>query len=237
MTTPMWCDACRSTGAVHCAHPDECGNMKSATVAAENWKAWLDDLPLPFTFDPAIGRLQDFLDALTSLIDVPQPAQPALADAPEVQALIDAAVDKALENAAIAFNDCACGHDSPTDICMAHINILNRVRPDHPAFARAREDAVKVERERCAKAVEEYASQMLKIAVYTYHCDIVGGPITVDFSDFLTPDAEDAKALGVIDSDKWDYYSDIRNDEMRETNEAAIKIALAPLAAAIRSQP
>jgi len=65
----MWCDACRSTGAIHCAMPDECGNMLSATAAADNWKAWLDDLPLPFTFDPAIGRLQDFITGLTARIE------------------------------------------------------------------------------------------------------------------------------------------------------------------------
>ena len=67
----MWCDACRSTGAIHCAHPDQCGNMLSATAAADNWKAWLDDLPLPSTFDPAIGRLQDFITGLTARIDAP----------------------------------------------------------------------------------------------------------------------------------------------------------------------
>ena len=71
---PMWCDGCRAVGAIHCAHPDQCGNMKSATAAVDNWKAWLDDLPLPFTFDPAIGRLQDFLDALACRLDAPQPA-------------------------------------------------------------------------------------------------------------------------------------------------------------------
>lgn len=80
MSSPMWCDGCRAVGAIHCAHPDECGNMLSATAAADQWKAWLDDLPLPFTFDPAIGRLQDFITALTTLIDVPQPASPAEAE-------------------------------------------------------------------------------------------------------------------------------------------------------------
>lgn len=76
MGGPMWCDGCRATGAFHCAHPDQCGNMLSATAAADQWKAWIDDLPLPFTFDPALGRLQDFITALTTRIDVPQPAQP-----------------------------------------------------------------------------------------------------------------------------------------------------------------
>lgn len=77
MSDPMWCDGCRAVGAIHCAHPDQCGNMLSATAAADQWKAWLDDLPLPFTFDPAIGRLQDFITALTTRIDVPQPANEA----------------------------------------------------------------------------------------------------------------------------------------------------------------
>ena len=40
-----------------------------------------------------------------------------------------------------ALVSCACGYDRPTDICMAHIAILNRVRPDHPAFDRARKDS------------------------------------------------------------------------------------------------
>lgn len=72
----MWCDACRSIGTIHCAHPNECGNMKSNTALADEWKAWLDDLPLPDTFDPAIGSLQEFITRLTVL----PPAQPALAD-------------------------------------------------------------------------------------------------------------------------------------------------------------
>lgn len=65
---PMWCDACRSTGTFHCAHPDECGNMLSAAGAADNWKAWLDDIPLNSIFDPAICRLQDFISALVARI-------------------------------------------------------------------------------------------------------------------------------------------------------------------------
>lgn len=81
----MWCDACRSTGAIHCAMPDECGNMLSATAAADNWKAWLDDLPLPFTFDPAIGRLQDFITGLTARIEA---QAGACADAQAAVALV-----------------------------------------------------------------------------------------------------------------------------------------------------
>jgi hypothetical protein len=105
----MWCDACRSTGAIHCAMPDECGNMLSATAAADNWKAWLDDLPLPFTFDPAIGRLQDFITGLTARIE----AQAAVALVVE-QAVMD--LPKAVGAAAIKW----CGEKDretfPSDI-------------------------------------------------------------------------------------------------------------------------
>lgn len=66
----MWCDACRSVGTIHCAHPDECGNMLSNNAAAENWNAWLDDLPIGAEFHPAIDRLQDFIAGLA----VPTPA-------------------------------------------------------------------------------------------------------------------------------------------------------------------
>ena len=101
---PMWCDGCRAIGAIHCAHPDQCGNMLSATASADQWKAWLDDLPLPYTFDPANGRLQDFITALTTLIDVPQPSQPstptALAASPEVAKLIREAEARGMERAA-----------------------------------------------------------------------------------------------------------------------------------------
>ena len=40
-----------------------------------------------------------------------------------------------------ALVSCACGYDTPTDICAGHIAILNRVSPDHPAFDRARKDS------------------------------------------------------------------------------------------------
>lgn len=115
---PMWCDGCRATGALHCAHPDQCGNMLSATAAADQWKAWLDDLPLPFTFDPAIGRLQDFITALTSRIDVPQPANPrdtALADLAAARDQIEAlrgaleACVASLERADTEEGVCCCG--------------------------------------------------------------------------------------------------------------------------------
>lgn len=81
-----WCAACRNTNAIHCAHPDECGNMRRITrdeiaAQADSWKAWLDDLPLP-EFKPAIDDLQDYLtivvNALFTLnIEDEQPKPPA----------------------------------------------------------------------------------------------------------------------------------------------------------------
>lgn len=61
----MWCTSCRVTGYTHCAHPDECGNMVTLTAAADSWKSWLDDAPLPETFNSATGGLQDFITALS----------------------------------------------------------------------------------------------------------------------------------------------------------------------------
>lgn len=95
---PMWCDGCRATGAIHCAHPDHCGNMKSATASVDNWKAWLDDLPLSGVFDPAIGRLQDFLTALAALIDMPQPAPPSDPVQEAARVLLDAGLDAPLSD-------------------------------------------------------------------------------------------------------------------------------------------
>ena len=61
----MWCKSCLVTGYTHCAHPDECGNMVTLTAAADSWKSWLDDAPLPETFNSATGGLQDFITALS----------------------------------------------------------------------------------------------------------------------------------------------------------------------------
>ena len=61
----MWCKSCRVTGYTHCAHPDECGNMVTLTAVADSWKSWLDDAPLPETFNSATGGLQDFITALS----------------------------------------------------------------------------------------------------------------------------------------------------------------------------
>jgi hypothetical protein len=70
----MWCDACRAVDAIHCAHPDECGNMCSDRAAADNWNAWLDDLPIDAEFHPAIDRLQDFISGLAALAPAASPA-------------------------------------------------------------------------------------------------------------------------------------------------------------------
>ena len=73
----MWCDACRSVGIIHCAHPDECGNMLSNRAAAESWNAWLDDLPIDAKFHPALDRLQDFIAGLA----MPTPDHAAIREA------------------------------------------------------------------------------------------------------------------------------------------------------------
>ena len=57
---------------IHCAHPDECGNMLPDSAAAENWNAWLDDLPVGAEFQPAIEQLQNFIAGL--VIYAPDPA-------------------------------------------------------------------------------------------------------------------------------------------------------------------
>ena len=73
----MWCDACRSVGTIHCAHPDQCGNMRSNNAAAENWNAWLDDLPIGAEFHPAIDRLQDFIAGLAEAAEAERDAAKA----------------------------------------------------------------------------------------------------------------------------------------------------------------
>jgi hypothetical protein len=39
--------------------------MVTLTAAADSWKSWLDDAPLPETFNSATGGLQDFITALS----------------------------------------------------------------------------------------------------------------------------------------------------------------------------
>lgn len=94
----MWCDACRSVGTIHCAHPDQCGNMRSNNAAAENWNAWLDDLPIGAEFHPAIDRLQDFIAGLAEAAEAERDQawkMVAEADTRLGQALGDAIQDKA----------------------------------------------------------------------------------------------------------------------------------------------
>ena len=44
--------------------------MVTLTAAADSWKSWLDDAPLPETFNSATGGLQDFITALSrALLD------------------------------------------------------------------------------------------------------------------------------------------------------------------------
>ena len=88
------------------------------------------------------------LDTIAPLLTAPLQAEldAAYAEAHACGAERETWKDRA-EAAELARDDaqalvsCACGYDSPTDICMAHIAILNRVRPDHPAFDRARKDS------------------------------------------------------------------------------------------------
>jgi hypothetical protein len=87
----MWCDACRSVGTIHCAHPDECGYMLSNKAAAENWNAWLDDLPIGAEFHPAIDRLQDFIAGLAALEPSVQRDAAAIREAALVAALKECA--------------------------------------------------------------------------------------------------------------------------------------------------
>ena len=92
----MWCTSCRVTGYIHCAHPDECGNMVTLTAAADSWKSWLDDAPLPETFNSATGGLQDFITALSrALLDARAELARVKADAAAAMALV---VERAAEN-------------------------------------------------------------------------------------------------------------------------------------------
>jgi len=72
----VWCDGCRAVGAIHCSDPENCGYMVSAEAAADSWKAWLDDLPLPEDFAVGIGRLEDFIDRIVANAIVEPPPQP-----------------------------------------------------------------------------------------------------------------------------------------------------------------
>ena len=69
---------------------------------------------------------------------------------------------------------------------------------------------------------------------------MTGKQENVPFYNFIAHfeiEAGDAVALGVLTEPKWHYYSDIRGDQMRDAEDAILRNTLAPLAAAIRSQP
>lgn len=78
----VWCDGCRAVGAIHCSDPENCGYMVSAEAAADSWKAWLDDLPLPEDFAVGIGRLEDFIDRIVANAIVEPPSRTAAAPLP-----------------------------------------------------------------------------------------------------------------------------------------------------------
>jgi hypothetical protein len=71
--------------------------MLSNNAAAENWNAWLDDLPISAEFHPAIDRLQDFIAGLA----VPTPAVSAKHDfaQPDADSFADLIADARLEAA------------------------------------------------------------------------------------------------------------------------------------------
>lgn len=86
--------------------------------------------------------------------------------------------------------------------------------------------------EQVLKLIDTYPSKMREAPVYYYDSDYSDKPQPIPFSDFLgTPDLEDARQLNVIltNGNKWHWYSDIRNDEMNDTLDAAIAKALQPL--------
>lgn len=73
--TAWWCDACRSIGMVHCSDPEHCGFMRTCGQEADEWKSWLDDLPLHEDFSTGIDRLQDFITRIVAALDLtPAPA-------------------------------------------------------------------------------------------------------------------------------------------------------------------
>ena len=120
-----WCAACRNIGAIHCAHPDECGNMRRITrdeiaAQADSWKSWLDDLPLP-EFQPAINDLQDYLtivvNALFTLnIEDEQPKPPAPDAVQEAARFLAEAIDKDMQT----FNRSLTAVDLSPDMPVRH---------------------------------------------------------------------------------------------------------------------
>lgn len=84
-----WCDPCRSVGMMHCSDPENCGFMRTASAKADDWKSWLDDLPLPDDFSQGIDMLQDFITHIMAAIDVQHLTVQDAARVPEIAALIE----------------------------------------------------------------------------------------------------------------------------------------------------
>lgn len=81
-----WCDPCRSVGMMHCSDPENCGFMRTASAQADDWKSWLDDLPLPDDFSQGVDRLQDFI---TRIMAAQSLTVQDAARVPEIAALIE----------------------------------------------------------------------------------------------------------------------------------------------------
>ncbi|PTX49089.1 hypothetical protein IQ03_02436 [Gemmobacter caeni] len=75
--------------------------MRTCGQEADEWKSWLDDLPLHEDFSTGIDRLQDFISRILAALDLtPAPAVEPVAltaqDAarvPEIAALIEKAAE------------------------------------------------------------------------------------------------------------------------------------------------
>lgn len=63
-----------------CCNGHECGNMLSDNAAADNWKAWLDDLPLDAGFAEGVGRVQDFISGTVARAEAAEAEAATLRD-------------------------------------------------------------------------------------------------------------------------------------------------------------
>lgn len=131
----MWCDACRSVGIIHCAHPDECGNMLPDRAAAENWNAWLDDLPVGAEFQSAIERLQDFIAGLAVPALTPTAVDDSQTANPVVNAPDPAAIREALDACRIIDEAVREGHESVSELVL---HLLSAAEPARAALALAK---------------------------------------------------------------------------------------------------
>jgi hypothetical protein len=114
----------------------------------------------------------------------------------------------------------------------------NRAEAAEAALAAARDEGRREGLEEAARMVPDYAAQMLDAPIYGYPGPNEGEVATIPFSDFgPAVDASDAAELGVdlACAGKFSAYSDIRNDEIRDTQTAVLCKALEPLAASIRA--